>query len=336
MTILVTGGSGFVGGHLIERLVAAGEPVRALARSRVAAETVARYGADPVMGDLADADTLARAAAGCQDVIHSAAMMTEWASYEAFERVNVTGTASLLDAAKRAGARRFVQIGAAPVVIRGDGPTHMADETWPLSRVPWSPYLDTKSRADKLVRSASDEEMRTSVVRPSLIWGLRAPVLERLRKRIAAGRWAWIDGGRHPHSTCHVANVCEGTMLALERGRPGEAYNLNDGPPVELRAFLEGLVAALGLDAGTREVPFRMADLLSRAIEGTWRLLALRTEPPVTRLMVRLSGREFTTSDAKARAELGYAGCMSHEAGLAEMASQFAGAHSKTEGTRCA
>src|SRR4051794_39030796 len=106
-TAFVTGGSGFVGGRLIERLVSDGYSVRALARSDQAAEVVQGRGAEPVRGDLGDRGALRSGAAGCELAFHAAATLGDWGTREEFERGNVEGTRNVLEACAAAGVRRL-------------------------------------------------------------------------------------------------------------------------------------------------------------------------------------------------------------------------------------
>jgi nucleoside-diphosphate-sugar epimerase len=107
----VTGGSGFIGQALIRRLVGRGDRVRALARSGEAAAKVAEAGAEAVRGDLEDVAAMREGAAGCELAFHAAARLGEWGPWEEFERINVQGTANVLEACRDAGVRRFVHVG---------------------------------------------------------------------------------------------------------------------------------------------------------------------------------------------------------------------------------
>src|SRR5947199_9892651 len=109
-TAFVTGGSGFIGGRLIERLRADGHSVRALARSDAAAARVRGHGAEPVSGDLSDRDAMRSGADGCEWAFHAAATLGDWGTREEFEQGNVVGTRNVLDACSGAGVRRFVHV----------------------------------------------------------------------------------------------------------------------------------------------------------------------------------------------------------------------------------
>src|SRR6185503_5658133 len=123
--------------------------------------------------------------------------------------------------------------------------------------------------------------------------------------------------GRYPTSTTHVDNVCEGMLLAAAKGRGGEAYFLTDGAPVELRDFVTKMLATRGVDPGSKSVPTWLVLPLARVSEWVWEAFNFKGEPPATRMAVHLFGEPVTVNDAKARRELGYAGKVSREQGLA-------------------
>jgi nucleoside-diphosphate-sugar epimerase len=320
--VFVTGGSGFVGRALIDTLRARGTAVRALARSDSASGAVRAAGAEPVRGDLDDEAALRRGMEGCDAVFHSAAYVKLWGPRDDFFRVNVQGTTNVLEQARAAGVPVVVHV-STEAVLAGERPIVQADETRPLAEHPAGLYPLTKGIAEQRVRAADSPELRTVIVRPRFIWGKGdTTLLPQLVRMVQSGRFMWIDGGRHLTSTCHVANVCEGALLAAERGRGGQAYFLTDGPPVVFRDFLTDLLRTQGVVPGDRALPSWLARGLARLVETAWESLGLDGEPPVTYTAVRLTGEEVTVSDAKARRELGYVGRVTREEGLREMRSE--------------
>ena len=320
MKAFVTGGSGFVGRNLIRHLRARDDQVSALVRSSGSARIVTELGAAPALGDLDDVAALQRGMAGCDTVFHAAAEVSEWAPREQFQRVNVTGTANALAAARAAGVRTFVHVGTEAALCDGT-PLVDVDETRPLPAKPLPRYPQTKNAAERLVVAANAPELRTVVVRPRFIWGNDdTSVLALLAGAVRAGRFMWVDGGRYPTSTTHVDNVCEGLLLAAEKGRGGEAYFVTDGPPVELREFVTQLLATRGVVPASRSVPHAVALAFAAVAEWIWDTLRLRSPPPAQRVAVRLFGEPVTVNDAKARRELGYRGAVSRETGLARLA----------------
>ena len=316
----MTGGSGFIGGRLVRRLVEDGWRVRALARSERSAAAVRALGADPVHGDLSDPQAMASGAAGCATAFHLAAHLGQWGSRDEFEAGNVAGTENTLEACRLAGVARFVHCSTESVLLAGK-PLVRVDESAP--RRPDSPalYAATKARAEAAVIDANREGFETVVVRPRFVWGAGdTTLLPQIVAPAKAGRFAWIGGGRHLTSTTHVENVVQGLLLAAERGRPGEVYFVTDGDPVVFREFVSDLIASQGVEPPARSMPAWLARAAAAACELAWSALPLRGEPPITRLSYWLSAQECTIDITKAQRELGYEPVNSRAEGLAELA----------------
>jgi len=318
-TVFVTGGSGFVGGALIRRLVADGHQVRALARSDTASATVTDLGAEPVCGDLSDPASLREACAGNELVFHAAAQTTRGGGRAAFVRGNVDGTRNVIAACRDSGVRRLVHVGTEAALMAGQ-PLVNIDETAPLRPDSAAHYSATKAMAEQAVRDANDEKLETVVVRPRFVWGRGdTTLLPELVGAVKSGRFGWIGGGRNLTDTTHIDNTVEGLVLGAERGRPGEAYFVTDGEPVEFRAFITAMLDTQGVPAPTREIPAGLARALTAAGEGLWRLLRLRSAPPLDYMSLWVSSQECTIDITRARTELGYAPVRSRAEGLAEL-----------------
>lgn len=320
-TVLVTGGSGFVGARLIEPLRAAGWKVRALVRTEQARARVTELGAEAAIGDLDNATSLEHAVQGCEGVLHGAALFRLWSDRRDFEKANVQGTRRLLDAARRAGTvRRFVQIGAAAVVMGDMEPMLRANEQLPRQEREWAPYSASKARSEALVLAANEPgAFETVVIRPPMIWGACMPMLDHMVETVRSGRFRWVGDGSQAMSTAHVDNVCHAACLALERGCPGEAYFVSDGRDGTLREVLSALLATRGVEPPKRSAPLPVAWTVARAMEWVWCTFGRTGEPPITRQMLRLMGLPFTLDITKAQRELGYRPIVSWEQGLAEM-----------------
>jgi nucleoside-diphosphate-sugar epimerase len=315
----VTGGSGFVGGRLIERLRSDGYTVRALARSTAAAERVGAHGAEPVRGDLADVEAMRAGAEGCELAFHAAAMVGDWGPREDFERGNVQGTANVLRACSDAGVRRLVHVGTEAAVLAGQ-PLVEADETAPLRPDSPAPYSATKARAEQLVLAANRDSFETVVVRPRFVWGAGdTTLLPTIVELVRSGRFSWIGGGMHRTSITHIDNTVQGLVLGALRGRPGNAYFVTDGEPVVFREFVTELLQTQGVAPPTRSIPRRAAAALAVASEGLWRSLPLPGRPPLTRFAYWVSALECTIRIDKAREQLGYAPVRSRDEGLAAL-----------------
>ena len=313
----VTGGSGFIGGVLVRRLVAGGCTVRALARSSASAATVAELGAVATPGDLADVESMARGMAGSDVVFHLAAHLGQSGPLEDFVRGNVDGTRNALEAARRAGVRRFVHCGTEAALMAGE-PLVQVDETAPLRPDSPGAYSATKARAEELVRRAADAELETVVVHPRFVWGPGDTTLvPEILAMVEAGKFRWIGGGRQLTSVTHVDNVVEGLLLGAARGRSGEAYFVTDGEDAVFREFLSELIEANGGTAPSRSVPRPVAWAVASAGDLAWRILPLGGEPPLPKFTYWLSSQECTIRIDKARTELGYAPVTDREHGMA-------------------
>jgi nucleoside-diphosphate-sugar epimerase len=318
-TAFITGGSGFIGGRLIKRLVAEGAKVRALARSDASAKAVEELGAEAVRGDLLDADSMRAGAEGCEHAYHLAAHLGQWGKREDFIAGNVTGTENALAASRDAGVSRFVHCGTEAALLAGE-PLVNVDETAPLRPDSKALYPATKAMAEQAVRSASAGGFEAMVMRPRLVWGAGdTTLLPEIMAAMKGGKFAWIGGGQHLTATTHVDNVVEGLVLTARKGRPGEAYFVTDGEPSVFREFISELVETQGVEPPTRTVPGPVAGAVAAGSETIWRLLRLGSEPPITRLALWLSSQECTIDISKARSELGYEPVRTREEGMAEL-----------------
>src|SRR6516164_5074539 len=170
MHILVTGGTGFLGGRLITQLARDGHQVFAFTRSLASHAKLRELGASPVDADLESTATLSLPAVDA--VVHAAALFRFSGPREPFFRANVDGTAALLKAAETACAQTFVHISAAGIIMDDAGrPIRNADESAPIFPNHFSAYLASKARAELLVLAPSKTGFRTIALRRPAIWG---------------------------------------------------------------------------------------------------------------------------------------------------------------------
>ena len=324
MHIFVTGGSGFVGQHLVRRLVRAGHEVRALARADSAADLVARVGAEPVFGDLADLvngtpPQWTSALRGIDAVVHGAAYMAFWGRDDMFRRTNLDPTVAFHQAAASAAVPRFVLISAASV-SSGTQRAPVVDERTAEGR-PNVAYSRIKLETERILLSAVTPTMTTVALRPPFIWGAGMSTLDDFVAAVETGRFSWIDNGRRTVDFVHVDNLAEAAYLALTAGRAGRTYYVTDGTPMPARDFFTPLLATRGIDvSAARSVPLAVAAPLGALLEAGARLLR-RPEPPMlTNWITTFMGRDRSYDITAARTELGYRPAVNLTDGLAEMA----------------
>jgi nucleoside-diphosphate-sugar epimerase len=317
MKILVTGGSGFLGSRLIPNLVAEGHDVFAMARSSAADGKLRALGAKPVRGDMNNLGGMVMPPVNA--VIHLAAHFHFAGPRAPYFHVNVDGTKALLEAAQAAGVSSFIYLTAAAVIMDDRGsPIRNADERAPTFKDSFSPYIASKATSEAGVLAANQPGFRTIAIRPPGIWGPGDAFSRNIPHAIRSGQFAFIARGDYPYSTCHVDNVAEALIRALDRGEGGKAYFVRDPDNTTFRAFIDGLAKLQGLSIDKlRSVPYGAAFFMGRMMEFGARLRRSDQDPALTRTMVRMIGREFTIDDSAARRDLGYVGKVSRLEGLA-------------------
>ncbi len=317
--LFITGGSGYLGRNLIRAAKARGVEVVALARSEASAARVRELGATPARGDMLDADALPQLMKGCRALIHAAADTDHGFGSAAQDRANLEGTKTVFNAAKSAGIARVVQISTEAVLLDGR-PLINATEATPMPARPAGAYSRTKAEAERIALSTAQEGFAVIVVRPRFVWGRDdTTALPALVDAAKSGKLQWIGGGRYPVSTTHIANACEGVLLALEKGRPGEVYFVTDGEPVEFRAFVTTLLETQGVKVPTASVPRWLVAATAQVGDTFARLTAGRVKAPISFQEYATLGVPVTLDISKARRELGYAPVISREQGFEEI-----------------
>ena len=327
-SVLVTGGTGFLGRRIVERLLAAGRSVTVLGRSP--APDLEARGVRFVRASLDDAAAVQAACAGVGTIFHVAAKVGVWGRYEDFFRTNVLGTRALLEGARRHGVKRFVHTSTPSVVYNGRDLAG-ADESLPLTTECPSPYPLTKAIAEREVLAANSDTLRTVALRPHLIWGVGDPhLVPRVLARARAGRLRIVGDGKNRVDMVHVENAVDAHLLAeaaLSQSNligyfappAGRAYFITNDEPVVLWEWINGLLAALGERPVSRHVPLRVATMLGATCEVVWRGLRLGGEPPMTRFVAAELAKHHWFNIAAAKRDLGYAPRISMAQGTAEL-----------------
>ncbi len=308
MRALVTGATGFLGGHLARALVRAGWDVVATGRNRAAGSQLEQPGLLFRVADLSDPAQL-RGLPACDVVFHCAALSSAWGPPAAFHKANVDATAHVLNYCRQARSRRLVHISTPSIYFDFRDRTGIREDA-PLPRRFVNAYASSKHAAERLlVQAAADGDAPPlAILRPRGIFGegdtALMPRLERVAQR---GRFPLIRGGQALVDITHVDNVVQAALLAAEAPlrAPVACYNITNGEPRPIGGIL---AAVLGpLFPACRFVPLPYAPLhgLARLLEGTARLLHLG-EPPLTAYGVGLLAFSQTLDISLAQRELGY------------------------------
>ncbi|HWL16015.1 MAG TPA: NAD-dependent epimerase/dehydratase family protein [Opitutus sp.] len=325
---LVTGGTGFLGRRLVERLLAQGRRVAVLGRTP--APDLAARGVQFVQASLDDAAAVRDACAGVRTVFHVAARVGVWGRYEDFFRTNVLGTRALLEGCQAHGVGALVYTSTPSVVYNGRDLAG-ANEALPLTTRCPSPYPLTKAIAEREVLAADSASLRTVALRPHLIWGVGDPhLVPRVLARARAGRLRIVGSGGNRVDMVHVENAVDAHLLAeaalgsaaangTKPAAAGRAYFITNGEPVVLWEWINDLLRALGEPPVEERISLRAAAALGAVCETLWRVLPLKGEPPMTRFVAAELARDHWFDLAAARQDLGYAPRISMAEGTAEL-----------------
>ena len=235
-TVLVTGGTGFLGRHLVPALCRAGYRARIMARSPDSHLWLKRYpNTEVVSGDVLDADSVRRAASGCDTIIHAAGLFRFWGEQAQFDATNVGGTENVLEAATDAG--RVIHISSITVIGQPE-PTRLIDETHPTA--PADAYQRSKLTAERLaLRYHAERGTPVLILRPGAFYG---PLGHYAFNRLfftdpMRGIIMQIDSGSYHTFPVYVGDVARTIVSAITRGRVGEIYNVCGEPLTHKQAF---------------------------------------------------------------------------------------------------
>ncbi len=327
MSTLVTGGTGFLGRKLVERLLGEGREVTVLSRS-TASDLKAR-GVKFINTSLDDAAAVESACTGMETIFHVAARVGVWGPYDEFYRTNVLGTRALLVGAKKHGVKRFIHTSTPSVVY--NGLDHRgSDEGLPLTTDCPSPYPLTKAIAEREVLAANNDELQTIALRPHLIWGVGDPhLVPRVLARARAGNLRIIGTGQNHVDMVHVSNAVDAHLLAeqaLKRadGRAaGRAYFITNDEPVALWDWINELLVALGEPPVTKNISLGSASAIGLVCETLWRVLRKSGEPPMTRFVAKELATEHWFNLDAAKRDLNYVPRVSMAEGTAEFIASY-------------
>lgn len=326
MKVLVTGGGGFLGSAIIEKLIEAGHETVSFSRSEH--PKVKELGAGFVKGDLRNSEEVNEAVRGMEAVIHSAAKVGYWGNYDDFHDVNVNGTKNIVQACRKNRIRNLVFTSSPSVIFTGkdmEGP----DETVPYPPKYDTSYSKTKAMAERYVLSSDNTELRTIALRPHLVWGpgdthIIPGLIERARK----GKMIRIGDGKNTADMVYVENAADAHVLALEalehnpnsRGRP---FFITNGDPRNMWDFIGEILSAAGLGPVKRSIGTGPAKVGVGLLEVYYKLFRKGKEPPLSLFLVK----ELTTSHwydiSAARKELGYEPKVSMDEGLKKLKEWF-------------
>lgn len=303
--IFVTGGTGFLGRHLVPALCQAGYWLRVLTRQPEKHPWLKRYPTvEVVSGDLTRPETYVMALQGCRYVIHAGGIFRMWGDEATFLNNNVQGTALLLSATKGLPIERFIYVSTIAVLGKPD-PRRVVDETYPPR--PMDPYQRSKWIAEQMaLRCWREDDLPVMVLRPGAFYGpLGRYAFNRLFfKDPMRGLIMQVDGGRHMIFPAYIGDVAQGIVQALERGAVGEIYNLCGEWISHKRAF-DIICQEAGLRWPRVPMPGWLDLPVARLLEKVYGLFGMEPFWP-TNLLRSYVHNNWRVSSEKARRELGF------------------------------
>jgi nucleoside-diphosphate-sugar epimerase len=335
-TVLVTGGTGFLGRRIVERLLADGRSVAVLARRP--APDLEKRGVRFICAELDNTTAVSASCAGIETVFHVAAKVGVWGRYVDFFRTNVLGTRALLEGSRLHGVRNFIYTSTPSVVYNGRDLAGV-NESLPLTTRCPSPYPLTKAIAEREVLAANSPSLRTVALRPHLIWGVGDPhLVPRILERARAGRLRIVGHGKNHVDMVHVENAVDAHLLAeaaldhpmaaasaetvcnVIRYKPsvtdkaatspgsaaGKAYFITNDEPVVLWDWVNQLLVALGERPIRKRISLGAASTAGALCEAIWRFLPIKGEPPMTRFVAAELAHAHWFDISAAKHDLGY------------------------------
>jgi nucleoside-diphosphate-sugar epimerase len=319
---LVTGATGLVGSHIVERLLEDGWRVSALVRDPSAANWLADAGAELARGDLANAESLRAAMAGCDVVFHCAALIAASGDWASFQRANIDGTRAVIEATASAGARL---VHTSSVAVYGSAARYRAaptDESTPLAPLAeHSYYARSKREAEQIVLDAhAVGDLWTTAIRPPMIYGKRdRQLVPRFARVMRTGFFPLFAHGRSTFSLVHASAVADGAVRAARcDAAGGRTFNLANDFPVTVADMVQLAANGLGRRVRGVNIPLRLARASFAALAAAARVAnqeAMAEQLPGT---VDTLSRDNPFTSERARRELGWSPTMRPEVGIPE------------------
>ncbi|MGA2035082.1 MAG: NAD-dependent epimerase/dehydratase family protein [Thermoguttaceae bacterium] len=317
MTVLVTGAAGFLGRHVLQKLLADGQSVRALVRTAEQGEPLRKLGASVALGDIRDRTAVEAATSGAEVVYHCAAAVGAHYSAEEVYAINLGGARNVLDALRQANRGRLVLVSS--VNVLGIRNYEKANEDLPCRRESES-HADVKIDAEQ---AALDYHRQYGVdvviVRPALIYGPGEKNIPKLVDTIRRGKFAFIGSRENVIPMVHVTDIVAALQLAASvQAASGRIYHITDGARTTAGMFIDYLAELIHCPTPQKVLPYFIPYAACLAFEWLNRLHLVHKAGPINRIGLRFLGTSRDVDISRAVRELHYQPKIAFRAGMAE------------------
>jgi nucleoside-diphosphate-sugar epimerase len=307
MKVLVTGGNGFLGQHLVPLLLRRNLHVRVLGRQeRYALNLPVEY----CRGDIQNFSDVLQATRGLEAVFHLASKAGIESNPKLYDTINVEGTRHVLEACRQNGVRYCIYT-SSPCVVFNRKDIRNGNESLPYSWNPLCDYARTKIQAEKFILAANSATLKTIALRPHLLFGRGDQhLIPRILQRSRAGQLARIGSGKNLVDMTHIDNAAyahELAFSALLQGHPGgKAYFIGQESPLSLWDTINDILRRLSYPQVTHSIPFNLAYAVGYVWEKIFPLRKNHPEPPMTRFLALALSHDHYFSHRAAQEDLGY------------------------------
>jgi nucleoside-diphosphate-sugar epimerase len=318
--VLVTGATGFIGGHLVDALVEKDYEVRCLVRKTSNTEHLKKLGVELVYGNITEPNSIEKVLDGIDTIYHLAGVLGQWGVPDkVYWDVHVQGTQNLLEASQKHDIRKFIYCSTAGVT--GPGFTLPQDEYLPYN--PSNTYENTKAEAEKLVIKYHHENgLPVVVIRPEFIYGPGDMHTLGLFKTIRKRMFVLIDGGKAIWHPTYIDDLIQSFLLCLNNPRAiGEVYIIAGERYVTLKELAIIIAKELNVPSPTLSLPKGFVFVLSAVDQLTGKVF--KFDPPLTIPRVKTLCRSGGCSTLKAREQLGYSPTVTLEEGVRQTAQWY-------------
>jgi nucleoside-diphosphate-sugar epimerase len=307
---LVTGATGFLGSHIVDRLVERGETVRALVRETSDTSYLQSKGIDFAEGDVTIPLTLGAAMKGVDTVYHAAATVTDWAPWSDFQSVTVEGTQNVFSAAVSDGVRRVLHVSSDAVYALSALKDVVTEESPLEKRFGWLDYYRrSKSVAESTARRfMQGGNVEVSIVRPGLLLGERdRAIFPGTVAFLRGGSATYIGSGHNRLPYVYAGDVAEACIQsATSDAGAGGIYNVASEETVTQRDIFDTIAEETGLRPPKRSMPTRLVYTIALAMEALSIATGRRNRPSMTRYGVNILALDYREDVSKAKRALGW------------------------------